>query len=255
MTDQLGRDVATLFGVPFDQLDGAEVAQRIGEAARAKTPLWISTANLDWVVTAERRPAFKDFLHRSHLVTCDGMPVMALATIRGRPFKARVTGVEIFRRLRQGEAGPLRVGFFGAEGDEAERASDALNQDPTTPLIGVGGYNPGHGSVEALSAEEHLAPIRAMKADFLVIALGAVKGQEWIAANHERLGVPVISHLGAVIRHVSGDTEEAPSVLARMGFEWVFRAVNEPRLRSRYAQNFTALPGLVLLALRERFGG
>ncbi|MEM6913564.1 MAG: WecB/TagA/CpsF family glycosyltransferase, partial [Pseudomonadota bacterium] len=232
-----------------------EVAQRIGEAVRTQTPLWISTANLDWVVTAEHQPAFKDHLDQSDLVTCDGMPVMALATIRGRPFKARVTGVEIFRRLRQGEAGPLRVGFFGAEDDEAERASAALNHDTTTPLVGVGGYNPGHGSVEALSTEEHLAPVRAMQADVLVIALGAVKGQAWIAANRDSLGVPVISHLGAVIRHVSGDTEEAPSLLARMGFEWLFRAVNEPRLRSRYAQNFLALPGLVLKALRERFGG
>ena len=255
MTEPADRHIETLLGIPFDQLDGAEVAAKIGEAARAKTPLWVSTANLDWVMTAHRDAAFKDMLHRSDLVTCDGMPVMALATIRGRSFKARVTGVEIFRRLRAGESGALRIAFFGAEGDEAVRASQALNDDPSTPLIGVGGYNPGHGSVEALSAPEHLDAIRAMNADFLVLALGAVKGQEWIDANHEALGIPVIAHLGAVIRHVAGDTEEAPSFMARMGFEWLFRAINEPRLRARYAQNFFALPGLVVSALRERGSG
>ncbi|MEM9284944.1 MAG: WecB/TagA/CpsF family glycosyltransferase, partial [Pseudomonadota bacterium] len=255
MTTPPDRHVETLFGIPFDQLDGAGVAARIGDAARTRRPLWLSTANLDWVVTAKRSASFHNTLCRSDLVTCDGMPVMALATIRGRPFKARVTGVEIFRRLRAGEAGPLRIGFFGAEGDESERASRALNDDPSTPLVGAGGYNPGHGSAEALSAPEHLEAVRAMNADFLVIALTAVKGQEWIAANHERLGIPVVAHLGAVIRQVAGDTEEAPSLMARMGLEWVYRAINEPRLRSRYAQNFVALPGLVLSALRERADG
>ena len=253
MTDNQARDVRTLFGVPYDQMDAREVAQAIGDAARTKTPLWISTANLDWVMTAEQSPSFKDMLHQSHLVTCDGMPVMILASIRGQPFKARATGVEIFRQLRLGEGGALRVGFFGAEGDEAVRASEALNNDPSTPLVGAGGYNPGHGSVDALSAPEHLDVVRAMQADFLVIALGAVKGQEWIAANHEVLGIPAIAHLGAVIRQTAGDTEEAPTLLARTGFEWLYRAINEPRRRARYAKNFAALPGLVGAALQERF--
>ncbi|MEO1656113.1 MAG: WecB/TagA/CpsF family glycosyltransferase [Pseudomonadota bacterium] len=255
MTTSSDRTIETLFGIPFDQLDGAEVAARIGEAARSRTPLWVSTANLDWVMTAKQDARFGEMLRQSDLVTCDGMPVMALATLRGRPFKARVTGVEIFRRLRAGEGGPLRIGFFGAEGDESERASQALNDDPSTPLIGAGGYNPGHGSAQALSAPEHLEAVRAMNADFLVIALTAGKGQEWIAANHERLGVPVMAHLGAVIRQVAGDTEEAPSLMARMGFEWVYRAINEPRLRARYAKNFVALPGLVASALKERVNG
>jgi N-acetylglucosaminyldiphosphoundecaprenol N-acetyl-beta-D-mannosaminyltransferase len=240
-----------LFGVPFDHASGEEVARAIGEAGRAGRKMWVSTANLDWLIEAQKNPAFRESLLASDLVTCDGAPVRILSRMRGTPIPHRVTGVELFRRLRNGEGGPLRVGFFGAEGDEAERASRALN-DEAGPLTGAGGYNPGHGSVEALSAQEHIEAINAMKADFLVLSLGAVKAQAWVMANRSRLEVPVVAHLGAVVRHVSGDTEEAPGFLARAGLEWIYRAANEPPLRARYARNFAALPGLAGRALSER---
>lgn len=249
------RHQTLLLGLPFDTLSPEEVSARIAEAVEGREKLWISTANLDWVVTARTNEAFRRSILASDIVTCDGAPVMILARIAGRAIPSRVTGVEIFRRLRAGEAGPMKVGFFGAEGDEAERASQALNDDPSTPLTGVGGYNPGHGSVEALSADEHIDAINAMGADILVMALGAVKAQEWIGRNIERLNVPVVTHLGAVVRHTSGDTEEAPEILAKTGFEWVYRAVNEPALRKRYASNFAALPGLTIEALKTRFAG
>jgi N-acetylglucosaminyldiphosphoundecaprenol N-acetyl-beta-D-mannosaminyltransferase len=240
-----------VLGIPFSTLSTDEVCSEIRKAADERKRLWISTANLDWVAMSRTDARFMEHMHRSHLVTCDGAPVMHLSRIAGRPLPHRVTGVELFRRLREGCAGALRVGFFGAEGSEAQDASDVLNADGG-PLVGAGGYNPGHGSAEALSADEHLAPVLAMKADVLILALGAAKGQDWIARNHERIGVPVVSHLGAVVRHVAGAASEAPQLLARSGFEWAYRAWNEPELRKRYAGNFAALPGLMLAAARER---
>lgn len=240
----------TVLGIPFDTLSGAEVAAAIADAVARQERLWISTANLDWVVTGRRDPDFLRTIEASQLVTCDGLPVMILSRLAGKPLPHRVTGVEIFRRLRRGEAGALRVGFFGAENDEAARASEVLNTEDT-PLIGAGGYNPGYGSVEALSADEHIDAINAMKADVLILALGAKKAQLWIERNLDRLAPPVVAHLGAVVRHVSGDTKEAPEALSRIGFEWVWRAWYEPELRKRYAGNFMALPGLMMAARRE----
>ena len=247
----MARQRIELLGIGFDPFSGEEIAHLIGESARGREKLWVSTANLDWVMIAQSREEFREQLEASDVVTCDGAPVMALSKIAGRPIPHRVTGVEIFERLRRGEGGALRIGFFGAEGHEAERASEVLNTEDT-PLIGAGGYNPGHGSVEALSAERHLAAVNAMNADFLVLALGAEKGQDWIARNHDKINVPVVSHLGAVVRHVSGDTIPAPKIMSQIGMEWAYRAWKEPALRSRYLRNFGALPGLMDAAWKSR---
>ncbi|GGY51632.1 WecB/TagA/CpsF family glycosyltransferase [Parvularcula lutaonensis] len=248
MTD---RKTTELLGIPFDHLSGEAICERIAEAAARKDRLWISTANLDWVVLARANEDFRRTLMNSDLVTCDGAPVMILSRLAGKPLPHRVTGVEIFERLMAGEGGALRIGFFGAENDEAVRASEALNRSET-PLIGAGGYNPGHGSVDDLSADRHIEALNAMEADMLVLALGAVKAQAWIERNLDRLNAPVLAHLGAVVRHVSGDTVPAPKILSRTGFEWAYRAVKEPAVRSRYLSNFAALPGLTLAALGER---
>lgn len=241
-----------VLGLPFDVLGPEDISEAIREAAATKSRMWISTANLDWVVMARQDPEFMRTLEASQVVTCDGAPVMILSKMAGKALPHRVTGVEIFRRLRQGEAGVLRVGFFGAENDEAIRAAEALNADDNTPLIGAGGHNPGHGSVEELSIDEHIDAINAMNADILILALGAKKAQAWIEHNLDRLHPPVIAHFGAVVRHTSGDTKEAPKALSASGFEWVWRAYKEPELRARYASNFAALPGLMLAAVKER---
>lgn len=245
------RKMTHLLGVPFDMVSGPELSLRIKAAAEAKEKLWISTANLDWLVEATRNQDFRRQLVGSDLVTCDGAPVRLLSRFAGGPMPDRITGVEIFERLRLGEAGPLRIGFFGGEGDEAVRASQALNESDT-PLIGAGGHNPGRGSIDDLSADEHIDALNAMQADMLVLALGAVKAQGWIEKNQHRLNAPVISHLGAVVRHTSGDTNPAPKWAAESGTEWLYRAWHEPAVRMRYVRNFAALPRLTLGAVRQR---
>ena len=54
------------------------------------------------------------------------------------------------------------------------------------------------------------AAINASGADFLVVSLGAKKGQAWIMHNLSQLTVPVVSHLGAVVNFVAGTVDRAP---------------------------------------------
>ena len=76
--------------------------------------------------------------------------------------------------------------------------------------------------------------INASRADFLVVALGAKKGQAWIARNRPRLSPPVISHLGAVIDFVAGRIRRAPVWTQHAGLEWLWRIKEEPGLWRRY---------------------
>ncbi|MDX9945485.1 MAG: WecB/TagA/CpsF family glycosyltransferase, partial [Azonexus sp.] len=71
-------------------------------------------------------------------------------------------------------------------------------------------------------------------ADFLVVALGAKKGQAWIVHNLDRLKVPIVSHLGAVINFVAGNVRRAPLFWQRLGMEWLWRIKEEPALWRRY---------------------
>ena len=115
-------------------------------------------------------------------------------------------------------------------------------------MVCVGFESPGYGSIVEMSSKSAIAKINASGADFLVVALGAAKGQAWIEHNLEALNVPVVSHLGAVINFVAGGVKRAPLWMQKSGLEWAWRIREEPELWRRYW--FDGL-GLVKLLIRS----
>lgn len=99
-----------------------------------------------------------------------------------------------------------------------------------------------------MSGDATIRRINASNADFLVVALGARKGQAWIQHNRARISVPVISHLGAVLNFVAGIVKRAPSWMQSSGFEWLWRIKEEPGLWRRYFSDGLAF--IRLLATR-----
>lgn len=240
------RDVWCLLGVPLDAIGMSGALERVRRAARERRRLFLSTPNLNFLVTALRDPAFRGSLLRSDLNVADGMPVLWMAKLLGIPIAERVAGSDLFDRLRDGDGGrPLRVFFFGGAEGVAEAACRQINARPGA-LVCVGHEYPGVGPVEALSRDEFLDRINRSGADFLVVALGARKGQAWIERNLPRLDVPVVSHLGAVINFVAGNVRRAPAWMRRCGLEWLWRIGEEPALWRRYALDGAALVELLL---------
>jgi N-acetylglucosaminyldiphosphoundecaprenol N-acetyl-beta-D-mannosaminyltransferase len=170
-----------------------------------------------------------------------------MARLLGIPIRERVTGSGIFETLRGDPARRISVYLFGGPTGVAEKACQQLTTE-AAGMICAGHECPGFGSIAEMSNESTIARINASGADFLVVALGAKKGQDWIMRNHARITVPVISHLGAVVNFVAGTVRRAPVWLQRSGLEWLWRIREEPGLWRRYFRDGLAL--LFLLATR-----
>ena len=103
-------------------------------------------------------------------------------------------------------------------------------------------------SVDEMSRDEIIDNINASGADFLVVSLGAQKGQMWLHRNHHRLSIPLRSHLGAIVNFEAGMVKRAPPIMQRLGFEWLWRIKEEPYLWRRYWSDGKML--LLLLVTR-----
>jgi N-acetylglucosaminyldiphosphoundecaprenol N-acetyl-beta-D-mannosaminyltransferase len=139
------------------------------------------------------------------------------------------------------------VFFFGGRDGAAERAHERINAE-RGGVASVGWLNPGFGDVEAMSRPETLDTINVAKPDFVVVSLGAAKGQDWIDRNQKRLAAPVVAHLGAVVDFTAGSIRRAPKWMSALGLEWLFRIAAEPALWRRYTGDFAHL--LHILATR-----
>jgi N-acetylglucosaminyldiphosphoundecaprenol N-acetyl-beta-D-mannosaminyltransferase len=233
LPDDLSRDVYCVLGMPIDAVDMPTVLHRVGAAAQSDAPFLVSTANLNFLTSSLRSEEFRDSLHLSDLCTADGTPVVWLARLLGVPLKERVAGSDMFDRLADASAAQrLTTYFFGGARGAAEAACGMLRS--RSGLEGVGSTYPGYGTIEELSGDRFIDAINASKAHFLVVALGAAKGQAWLVRNHHRLEVPVRAHLGATVNFQAGSVKRAPAFLRRTGLEWLWRIKEEPHLWRRY---------------------
>ena len=237
-----------MLGMPVDVIDMSGVVRRIEAAAAGVAPFLLATPNLNFLVNSLSDAEFRESLLLSDLCPVDGAPIVWIARLLGVPLRERVAGSDIFEELkaRNSSKRALTVFFFGGAPGAAEAASKELSGRLGCRLSCVGSMFPGYGSVEDLSSAEIIATINASKADFLIVALGAQKGQAWLLRNHHRLRIPVRAHLGAVINFQAGTVKRAPLTLRKFGLEWLWRIKEEPHLWKRYWKDGCLLLRLLL---------
>lgn len=238
------RRTVQLLGIEFDVISLEETVARLRDAAITRRPLFLSTANVNFAVLASRDEAFRLSLDASDLCVPDGAPIVWIARLLRLPLRQRVAGADIFEALRRVTGSPLRIYFFGGPPGTASRAAEVINAE-ARGLLCVGFQSPGYGGVDSMSSPETIDRINAAGADFVVVSLGAKKGQAWILRNRERLSAPIVSHLGAVVNFVAGDVLRAPRWVQRVGLESAWRIWQEPHLARRYTQDGVALLGML----------
>lgn len=236
--DDFARRVHCVLGVPVDEISMAGLVGRISRAASARKPLFISTPNLNYLMLSQRDPAFRRSLLESDICPADGVGVLLICWLLGIPVTSRVAGSDLPAALQSSQASmdsrPLRIAFFGGAPGVGERACAAVNGGGRDRLVCVAAIDPGVMTAEKMDDPAILQQINATGADFLLVALGAHKGQAWLMGNRQKLTVPIVSHLGATLNFLAGTVRRAPAGIRRIGLEWVWRIVQEPYLATRY---------------------
>jgi N-acetylglucosaminyldiphosphoundecaprenol N-acetyl-beta-D-mannosaminyltransferase len=118
----------------------------------------------------------------------------------------------------------------------------------------VGGHCPPFRPLT--DAEEHAVvdEINRSGADIVWVGIGVPKQEKWMARMRARLDAPVLIGVGAAFDFHAGLVPQAPDALQRLGLEWAFRLVQEPRrLWRRYLRyNPRFVAGFAHQYLRSR---
>ncbi|HEX4646314.1 MAG TPA: WecB/TagA/CpsF family glycosyltransferase [Verrucomicrobiae bacterium] len=221
-----------MLGVAFDNVNLQGTVARIDEMISARTPRYIVTANVDFLVQSRRDAELRRILLDAHLVLCDGMPLIWASRLLGNPLPERVAGSDLVPELiRLAAKKNHRLFFLGATPEANAQA--IANVRKQFPSMVVGGYSPPFRPLAEMDNEEIAKRIRAVRPDIMLVSFGCPKAEKWIAANIHSLGVPVMIGVGATIDFLAGRVRRAPLWMQRAGVEWLFRVWQEPRRLSR----------------------
>jgi N-acetylglucosaminyldiphosphoundecaprenol N-acetyl-beta-D-mannosaminyltransferase len=239
-----------LNGIPVDRvpLDAAAAwVIRALEHRAGYAPLLIMGPNAQLVTLAARHPRFARALQSASLSVPDGISVVLAARLLGQPIPERVTGGDFMERLCVESARHnLSVFFLGGLPGAAEltaRKFERLN--PGFRTAGTCCPPPGFEQ-DPIACARIRHQIAAAAPDLLCVAFGAPKQEIWMAENCPPLPIGAAISVGAAFDTQSGLRRRAPQWTHRLGIEWLYRFVREPRrLWRRYLVGNTQFIGLV----------
>jgi N-acetylglucosaminyldiphosphoundecaprenol N-acetyl-beta-D-mannosaminyltransferase len=108
-----------------------------------------------------------------------------------------------------------------------------------------------HGFFDNAEEEAVSTEIRLARPDLLLVALGMPRQEQWMHRWSRELRVPVSVGVGGSFDVLAGHVPRAPAWTRRLGLEWLFRALLEPR---RW-QVIATIPPLFWMALWRRIRG
>jgi N-acetylglucosaminyldiphosphoundecaprenol N-acetyl-beta-D-mannosaminyltransferase len=223
------RSSVTLLGVEIDNVTLDEAAVRVVELGARRESHLVVTTNVDHVVLLRRDQEFRNAYDVASIRVADGAPIVLLSRLIGMRLVARVTGSDLLPRITACGAGTgLRIFLLGGEPDVASLAVTRLRESAPGAILGH--YSPPM-AFENAAAENHAAlrAVRAFEPHVLFVCLGAPRAEKWAAAHLHQLPGCVAVCAGAAVDFAAGSKRRAPTVVQRMGLEWAFRLVLEPR--------------------------
>ena len=231
-----------ILGVAFDALTLGEAEERADALLCSGAGGYIVTANPEIVLRCREDAAYAAAVNGAELVLADGVGDLCAARILGTPLPGRVAGADLVPRLlaRLAERGGS-VFLYGARPGVAERAGESLQS--ACPGLRIAGTENGYISDETALLEA----LEREKPDLLLLGLGAPRQELWMAENRQRTPAVMIG-VGGLLDVFAGDIPRAPESWQRLGLEWLYRLLREPRRFKRVIR----LPKILLLALRER---
>lgn len=217
------------------EIDRVDLEQATGICERAivsRSPVQHMAINVAKLMAMRSDPELRDSVAQCELITADGQPVVWASRLLADPLPCRVAGIDLMHSvLARAALSGYRIYILGAQPDTLERAVVRLRQ--MYPGLRIAGYRDGYYDDEAeLDVAQTIA---AKRPDILLVAMSSPRKEYFVARHRERMQVPFIMGVGGAIDVVAGVTRRAPAVLQRLGLEWLFRLLQEPRrLAKRY---------------------
>ncbi len=246
--------VVTVDGVGVHAVTEHDAATHIAERAEVGEGGLVVTPNLDHLRLLGHDRRLADAYAAATLRLPDGRPVLWAARAGGHRLPARVAGASLLWSLSGAAAArALPIALLGGTPGSGE--DTALRLRHKHPALRVSAVASPWVDLPATGAQidELSELISATRTRIAFLAFGCPK-QELLGAELVRRNPTVwFLGVGGAFEMAAGRERRAPEAVQRMGMEWAFRMVQDPRrLARRYlAEDLPYLPGVLWRARRQ----
>jgi N-acetylglucosaminyldiphosphoundecaprenol N-acetyl-beta-D-mannosaminyltransferase len=244
-------NVTSVIGINVSETSYADAKKQIQDWAQAGESRAVYATNVHSTMEAHDVLEFREILNRADLVTPDGMPLVWVMRLKGVKNQQRTYGPTLMLHvLEMAACEKIPVGFYGADPQTLDML--VARMKTVYPALQVNyAFSPPfrlltEGEMRQIRQEFIRSGVR-----ILFVGLGCPRQEKWI--DIQRGHVPaVMIGVGAAFDFHAGIKSQAPAWMQKIGLEWLFRLLTEPRrLWKRYLYHN---PRFIFLAVADILG-
>ena len=191
-------------------------------------------------------PDMIEIVNSSELVIPDGIGVQIGLKIIGQNVR-RIPGVQFaYRMLEECAKSGQSVALVGAKPEIITLACEKLKEQ--IPNLNIVYAQDGYFKDD----ERVLNELKEKSPRLILCALGSPKQEFFIRDAKKIMPDSLFIGVGGSFDVWSGCVQRAPEIWQKLGLEWLYRTIKEPK---RFKRIFPTLPLFVLKVLKERFKG
>jgi N-acetylglucosaminyldiphosphoundecaprenol N-acetyl-beta-D-mannosaminyltransferase len=218
-----------ILGMKVNPLTYSRAADQIERWLASGGTRFVSICSVNNVVAALRSPNLMKIENSADMVTTDGMPLVWHLRRKGHRDCARVYGptlmLQVLERATQKD---VPVYFYGCTDDVLEKLGrNLLEKFPGLKIVGM--FAPPFRGLTEEENAEHVQAINDSGARLVFVGISTPKQEFWMHRNRPVLENCVMLGVGAAFNFHAGLVRQAPAFIQRIGMEWFFRLVMEPR--------------------------
>ena len=213
--------------IPIDALIMDQTVEMIDNCIQSNRRIQHVVINAGKVVAMQTNKGLYESVVNCDLINADGQSIVWAARFLGKHLPERVTGIDLMQKLITLAAKKgYKCFFLGAKEEVVNKVVAIYSKKYGKDIIA--GYRNGYFSAD--KEAEVAQQIADSKANILFVAISSPKKENFQNKYQDILkNVNFTMGVGGSFDVIAGVTKRAPYWMQKIGIEWFYRFIQEPR--------------------------
>lgn len=235
-----------ILGVDVTCIEYEELKKQVTMDIKNDKKSSIVAINPEKILKARKDSELKELLNSSTYKIPDGVGVIYASKIKKGNIKKRITGIDSMEMIcaLSAEKG-YKIFMYGAKEETISLAKKKLEEKfPKINIVGtINGYEKNNQKI--------IKAINDSQAQIVFVALGSPKQEYWIRNNKDKVCANIFQGVGGSFDVFSGNIKRAPEWMQKIGLEWLYRLLKEPKRIFRQVKLLKFI-GLVMIGKKDK---
>lgn len=221
-------DRFSIGNINISRVNLPQVVNYLNESIREKKFGYVCVTNSRVVYQANHDPNYCKIQNESLLTVPDGKPLTWIA--HNLEFKevGQVAGNELFHALlKESKEKGYTHFFYGGSPSTIQKMKERAAKEYADVTI-VDAISPPFQPIEDFDIEVLADEVNKKAPTFFWVGLGAPKQEKLMALLQPKLKKTICIGVGLVFKYYAGTVKRAPSWARKLGFEWLYRFLQQP---------------------------